>query len=96
MTFSVLTALPSLAICVAIIAALVIALNQPTGYAARYEAPANSTPLPVISKTAANSRDNVNELVGSMAETVHQNATVKGTHSEGTTTITDYVLDREK
>jgi hypothetical protein len=95
-TFRVLTALPSLAICVAIIAALVIALNQPTGYAARYEAPANSTPLPVISKTAANSRDNVNELVGSMAETVHQNATVKGTHSEGTTTITDYVLDREK
>ncbi|MGA2896143.1 MAG: hypothetical protein ABSE27_00905 [Acidobacteriaceae bacterium] len=95
-TFRLLTALPSIAICIAIIFGIYVTLNRPTGYETRYEPPINTAPPPITNKASASSRDNVNELIGSLADAVHQNATVSGTHQEGTTTITDYVLDREK
>jgi hypothetical protein len=91
-----MTAVPSVAVCVAVLVGLFMAMNQPTGYAARYEAPVSYVPLPVAAKKTATGRDSVNELVGSMAEAVGRNATVRGKRQEGTTIVTDYILDREK
>ena len=73
---------------------------EPSGYEERYT---TSSTLPQVSgphvEPASNTRhlrSEVNGEADKLAELVEKHATVVGHHKEGTTDITDYVLDRSK
>jgi hypothetical protein len=94
--FRFITALPSIAVVLAIALAISEYSRQPTGYASRYEGvSANTAPVPTPNKVG-NSREKVNELVERLAEEIKANATPAGSHQVGTTTIYEYELDRSK
>jgi hypothetical protein len=93
-------AVPSLLSVGAIVFALIVYSEQPSGYESRYSD--SAAPKQVSGRTATffpttnSSRDRVNAEIDHLAEIVLQRAPVVGTHSEGTTTVTDHVLDRAK
>jgi hypothetical protein len=87
---------------VALIAyALITSSNAPHGYAARYQPPAAVNPEPALPEkpsaaAKAAPHDRVNDLVERLADVVATRAPVVGSHTEGTMTIRDHVLDRSK
>jgi DnaJ-like protein len=75
--------------------------SAPTGYEARYQAPAErSASGQAVSTIAAAAvspmRSRVNARVDRLAGIVSARAPVVGTHMEGTSTVRDHVLDRSK
>lgn len=93
---SMLTAVPSLLVVIAIAIGISVMEIQPTGYAARYEPPPVTAPTPTAIAHGNNARSNVNKLVDSLADQIAEHATYVGKRQSGSSTINRYELDRSK
>jgi curved DNA-binding protein CbpA len=98
--FKVLTAVPSFAIVILVACLLRFALGfaPASGYAGRYEGSSGSaSPTASATPKKDTGRETVSDYVDQLANAVKTNATPTGTtHQVGTTTISEYELDRTK
>ena len=93
---SAMTAVPSVFSTAIVVVCLILYVNRPSGYAARYQQEQKDQAVVQANSGSQGAKEKVNELAGQLGAAVEANATPVGSHQEGTTTIHDYQLDRSK
>ncbi|PIV84707.1 MAG: hypothetical protein COW52_06160 [Nitrospirae bacterium CG17_big_fil_post_rev_8_21_14_2_50_50_9] len=96
--WGVASAIPSAIVALAMAGIIFRVFSTPSGYEATYKPPVTRNKAP-YAKTTNNpeiGRSCVNAIANQLAEIVATRAPIVGTHYEGTTKVTDHVLDRSK
>lgn len=94
--WKIITALPSVLSTAVSVVILCVFLNQPTGYASRYEPPPNVDATSRDVETPSTGLASINKAAEELAAAVHAKATLVGTHQQGADKVREYQLDRLK